>query len=167
MAEILGSGVVAVEPDATVIEYLDEDIGADREGYAGVEEVAGVDDNRSAAMFGFESAESSEEIFDRAVALEQMHVFGATEEAVECCGENDDGNVGTAAAQKIGNFGAELSSPEMVVKHGYIRAVEEFSRLFDGGGGKAVITVLPQDGRAEEEIIRFIVQQKDANTRST
>jgi hypothetical protein len=64
MAEIVGGSVVTVLPDALLVEDLDEDVGADSERDSRVEEVAGVDDDRCAAAFSAERAESVEEIFD-------------------------------------------------------------------------------------------------------
>ncbi len=61
--------VVAVLPGAVLVEDLDEHIGADGHGDAGVEEVACVDDDGCAAAFGFERAEGVEEVFDRAVTF--------------------------------------------------------------------------------------------------
>ena len=125
LAEVVGGGVVAVLPDAALVEDLDEDVGADGEGDAGVEEVARVDDDGSAAAFGAEGAEGGEEVFDGAVALEEMHVFDAAEVAVERGGEDDDGDVGAAAAQESGDFGAELAGAEVVVEDGDVDVVEE------------------------------------------
>ena len=56
LPEVGGGGVVAVEPDAVVVEYLDEDVGADGEGDARVEEVAGVYYYGRAAPLCFEGA---------------------------------------------------------------------------------------------------------------
>ena len=105
-------------PDAVVVEDLDEDVGADGKRDTRVEEVAGVDDDGGAAALGLEGAEGSEEVRDGAVALEQMHVFDAAEVVVERGGEDDDGDVGAAAAKKGGDFGAELAGAEMVVEDG-------------------------------------------------
>jgi hypothetical protein len=163
LTEILGCGVVAVLPDAVFVEDLNEDVGADGEGEAGVEEVAGVDDDGSATAFGAEGAESVEKIFDRAVAFEEMHVFYAAEEAVERGGEDDDGNVGAAAAEKGSDFGAELACAEMIVEDRDVDVVEEFGGLFDGGGGEALVAMLAQDGGAEMEIGGLIVEQQDAD----
>ncbi len=146
-----------------VVEDLDEDVGADGEGDAGVEEVAGVDDDGSAAAFGVEGAEGGEEIFDGAVALEEMHVFDAAEVAVERGGEDDDGDVGAAAAKEGGDLGAELAGAEVVVEDGDVDAVEELGGLFDGGGGDALVAVLAEDGGAEVEIGGFVVEQEDAH----
>ena len=165
LAEVFGGGVVAVEPDAAVVEDLDEDVGTDGQRDAGVEEVAGVDDDGSAAAFGFEGAERGEQVFDGAVAFEQVHVFGAAEETLERGGEDDDGDVGTAAAQQAGDFGAELPGAEMVVEDSDVDVVEELGCLFDGRGGNAVVAVLTEDGRAEKEIVGVVVEQQDANAR--
>jgi hypothetical protein len=163
LTEVVGCGVVAVLPDAALIEDLDEDVGADGEGDAGVEEVARIDDDGSAAAFGSEGAESVEEIFDGAVAFEQVHVFDAAEVAVECGGEDDDGDVGTAAAEKRGDLGAELTCAEVIVEDGDVDVVEEVGGFFDGGGGDALVAMLSQDGGAEMQIARFVVEQKDAH----
>ena len=163
MAEIFGGAVVAVLPDAVFVEDLDEDVGADGHGDAGVEEVAGVDDDGCAAAFGFEGAEGVEEVFDGAVALEQMHVFDAAEVAVERGGEDDDGDVGAAAAEESCDLGAELAGAEVVVEDGDVDVVEELGGFFDGGGGDALVAVLAQDGGAEMQIGGLVIEQKDAN----
>jgi hypothetical protein len=162
MAEVFGGSVVAVLPDAVFVEDLYEDVGADGEREAGVEEVAGVDDDGSAAAFGSEGAEGIEEIFDGAVAFEQMHVFDAAEEAVERGGEDDDGNVRTAATQESSYLGAELTMAEVIVEDGDVDVVEKFGRLFDGRSGDTLIAVLAKDGGAENEIVGLVVEQEDA-----
>jgi len=158
LAEVVGSGVVAVLPDAVFVEDLDEDVGANGEGEAGVEEVASVDDHRGAAAFGTEGAQGVEEIFDGAVAFEEMHVFDAAEETVERGGEDDDGDVGASAAKKCSDLGAELACAKMVVEYGDVDAVEEFRSFFDGGGGNALVAVLTQNGGAKVEVGRFVVK---------
>jgi hypothetical protein len=163
LAEVLGSSVVAVLPDAVFIEDLDEDVGADGEGEAGVEEVAGVDDDGRATAFGSEGAEGVEKIFDGAVAFEEMHVFDAAEEAVERGGEDDDGNVGAAAAEEGSYFGAELACSEMIVEDCDVDFVEELGGLFDGGCGEALVAVLTQDCGAEMEVAGLVVKQQDSD----
>jgi hypothetical protein len=163
LTEVFGGSVVAVLPDAVFVEDLDEDVGADGEGEAGVEEVAGVDDDGSAAAFGSEGAEGVEEIFDGAVAFEQMHVFYAAEESIERGGKDDDGDVRTAAAQEGGDLGAELTVAEVIVEDGDVDVVEEFGGFFDGGGGNALVAVLAKDGGAENEVVGFVVEKEDAN----
>jgi hypothetical protein len=146
-----------------VVEDLDEDIGADGHGDTGVEEVAGVDHDGGATAFGFERAKGSEEIIDRTVALEKVHIFDAAEEAVERCREDDDGNVGASAAEEGSHFGSKLARSEMVVEDGNVDFVEELGRLFDGRGGDAVVPVLTQDGGAEMQVCRFVVEKKDTD----
>ena len=162
LTEIFGGGVVAVLPDALFVEDLHQHVGADGEGEAGVEEVARVDDDGSAAAFGPEGAERIQEVVDGAVALEQVHVFDAAEVAVEGSGEDDDGDVGAAAAKESGDLGAELAGSEVVVEDGDVDVVEELGGLFDGGGRDALVSVLAEDGGAEMEVIRLVVQQQNA-----
>ena len=56
LPEIVGGGLVAVDPVAGGIEDLHQHVGADGEADAGVEEVAGVDDDGNAAALGLEGA---------------------------------------------------------------------------------------------------------------
>jgi hypothetical protein len=163
LAEVLGGSIVAVLPDAVFVEDLDEDIRADGEGEARVEEVAGVDDDGSAAAFGAEGAEGVEEVVDVAVAFEEVHVFDPAEVAIERGREDDDGDVGAAAAEESGDFGAELAGAEVVVEDGDVDAVEEFSGFFDGGGGDALVAVLAQDRGAEMKVGGLVVQEQDAD----
>jgi len=165
LPEVVGGGVIAVEPDAALVEDLDQNVGTDGEGDARVEEVARVDDDGRAAVFGFEGAKGGEEVFDGAVAFQKVHVLGSAKEAVECGGKNNDGYVRPAAAQETGHFGAELSCSEVVVENGDIDIVEEFGCLLDRGRGNAVVTMLAENGGTEEQVIGLIIEQQDANTR--
>src|ERR1700733_11879203 len=153
LLEVVGGGIVAVLPDAVFVEDLDEDVGADGTGDAGVVEVARIDDDPRAAALGFEGA----------VAFEEMHVFNAAEVAVERGGEDDDGHVRTAAADERGDLGAELASAEGVIEDCDVDVVEELSGLLDGGGGDALVTVLAEDGGAEVQVGGLVVEQEDAD----
>ena len=53
LAEVFGCSVVTVLPHALFVEDLDENIGTDGHGDAGIEEVAGVDDDWRATAFCF------------------------------------------------------------------------------------------------------------------
>jgi hypothetical protein len=97
------------------------------------------------------------------VALEEMHVFDTAEVAVERGGEDDDGDVRTAASKKGGDLGSKLPGAEMVVEDGDVNVVEEFGGLFDGGGREALVAVLAKDGSAEVQIAGFIVEQENAH----
>jgi hypothetical protein len=163
LAEIFGGAVVTVLPNTPLIKDLNKDVGADGEGETGVEEVAGVDDDGSAAAFGSEGAEGVEEIIDGAVAFEEVHVLDAAEVAVERGGENDDGDMGAATAKQSSDLGAELAGSEVIVEDRDIDVVEEVGGLFDGGGGDALVAMLAQDRGAEMEIGRFVVEEKDAH----
>ena len=167
LAEIGGCSVVAVKPDAMVIKDLYKDVGAYRERDAGVEEVSSIDDDRSAATFGLQGTERGEEVFDGAVALEEVHVLDAAEVTVERGGEDDDGDVGAATPEVGCNLGAELTGSQVIVEDSDVDVVEEFGRLFDGGGGDALVTMLAEDGGAEMQVGRFIVQQEHAHVRRT
>jgi hypothetical protein len=90
-----------------------------------------------------------------------MHVFDAAQEAVERGGEDDDGDVGAAAAKEGGGFGAELAFAEMIVEDGDVDGVEELGGLFDGGDGDAVVAVPAEDGGSEMEIDGVVVEQED------
>src|SRR3984885_2751757 len=163
LLEVVGGGIVAVLPDAVFVEDLDEDVGSDGAGDAGVVEVARVDDDGSAAALGFEGAESVEEIFDGAVAFEEMHVFDAAEEAVEGGGEDDDGDVRTTAAEERGDLGTELAGAQVVVENGDVDVVEELGGLLDGGGGDTLVAVLAEDGGAEVQVGWLVVEQEHAD----
>ncbi len=88
-----------------------------------------------------------------------MHVFDAAEVAVDGSRENDDGNVGTTAAEESGYFGAELAGSEVVVEDGDVDVVEEVGGLFDSGGGNGFVAVLAQDGGAKVEIGGLVIKQ--------
>jgi hypothetical protein len=163
LLEVVGGGIVAVLPDAVFVEDLDEHVGTDGAGDAGVVEVARIDDDTGSAALGFEGAESVEEIFDRAVALEEMHVLDAAEVAVEGGGEDDDGNVRAAAAEEGGDLGTELAGAEVIVEDGDVDGVEELGGLLDGGGRDAFVAVLTEDGGAEVQIGGLVVEQEDAD----
>jgi hypothetical protein len=92
-----------------------------------------------------------------------VHVLNAAEEAVEGSGEDDDGNVGAAAAKKRGDFGAELAGAEMIVEDGDVDVVEMLDGLIDGGGGNTLVSVLAEDGGAEVEIAGFVIEQENAH----
>ena len=134
LAEVFGGGVVAVDPVAGGVEDLDQNVGADGQRDAGVEEVARVHDDAGTAAAGLEGAKRGEQIVDGAVALEQVHVFHSAEVAFERGGHDDDGDVGAAAAQQGGDFGAELPGAEMVIEDRDVNLIEELGGLFDGGG---------------------------------
>jgi hypothetical protein len=161
--KVVGGGIVAVLPDAIFVEDLDEDVGANGAGDAGVVEVARIDDDTGSAALGFEGAEGVEEIFDGAVALEEMHVLDAAEVLVEGCGEDDDGDVGATAAEERGDLGTELASAEVVVEDGDVDVVDEFGGLLDGGGGDALVAALAEDGGAEVQVGGLVVEQEDAD----
>src|ERR1700722_8273947 len=157
LAEVFGSGIIAVLPDAVFVENLNQDVGTDGQRETRIKEVAGIDDDRSAAAFGSEGTEGVEEILDRAVALEQMHVFDSTEETVERGREDDNGDVGAAAAEQSGDLCTELAVAEVIVQDRDINVIEELGGLFDGGGGNALIAMLTKDGGAENEVVGLVV----------
>jgi hypothetical protein len=97
------------------------------------------------------------------VAFEEMHVFDAAEVLIDGCGEDDDGDVGTAAAEEGGDLGTELAGAEVVVEDGDVDVVEEFSGLLDGGGRDALVAPLAEDGGAEVQVGGLVVEQKDAD----
>jgi hypothetical protein len=97
------------------------------------------------------------------MALEEVHVFDAAEEAIEGGGEDDDGDVRAAAAKEGRNFGAELACAEVIVEDGDVYVVEELGGFFDGGGGDALVAVLAEDGGAEVKIGGFVVEQQDTD----
>jgi hypothetical protein len=109
MAEVFGRRPRCSEPVAGGVEDLDQHVRADGERDAGVEEVARVDHDGRAAAAGLEGAQGGEQVVDRAVALEQMHVLDSAEAALERGGHDDDGDLGAALAQLGGDFGAELT----------------------------------------------------------
>src|SRR6202012_392874 len=87
----------------------------------------------------------------------------AAEETVERGGEDDDGDVGAAAAEKRGDFGAELACAEMIVEDGDVDVIEVLDGLVDGGSGNTLIPMLAEDGGAEMEIAGLVVEQEDAH----
>jgi hypothetical protein len=97
------------------------------------------------------------------VAFEQMHVFDAAEVAIERGREDDDGDVGATAAEERGYFGAELACSEVVVENRDVDVVEEVGGFFDGGGGKALVSMLAQNGSAEVEIRGLVVEQQNTH----
>jgi hypothetical protein len=97
------------------------------------------------------------------VAFEEMHVLDAAEVAVEGGGEDDDGDVGAAAAEERGDLGAELACAEVIVEDGDVDGVEELGGFFDGGGGGALVAVLAEDGGTEKQVCGLVIEQKDAN----
>jgi hypothetical protein len=161
MVEVFGGGVVAVLPDAMLVEDLHENVGADGEREARVEEVARVDNDGSTAAFCTKGAEGIEEIVDGTVTLEEMHVLDAAEETIECGGENDDGNVWTASAEKRGYLGSELALAEMVVEDCNVDVVEVLDRFVDGSGGYTLVAMLAEDDSAEMKIIGLVVKKKN------
>jgi hypothetical protein len=97
------------------------------------------------------------------VTLEEVHVFDATEEAVECGREDDDWDVGAAAAEEGGDLCSELAGAEVIVEYGDVDVVEEFGCLLDGGGGNALVAMLAKDGGAQVQVGGFVVEQEDAD----
>jgi hypothetical protein len=53
----------------------------------------------------------------------------------------------------------------MVVEHGDVDAVEDLSRLFDGGGRDAVVSVLTKNSRPQMQVCGFVVEQEHTNAR--
>jgi hypothetical protein len=97
------------------------------------------------------------------VAFEEVHVLDAAEVLVEGGGEDDDGDVWAAAAEKGGDLGAELACAEVVVEDGYVDVVEEFGCLFDAGCRDTLIAALTEDGGAQVEIDGLVIEEKDAD----
>ncbi len=52
---------------------------------------------------------------------------------------------------------------EMVVQNGDVDAVEQLLGLLDRVGGLRDVAVLAQDGRAQQQVLRMVVQQQDAD----
>ena len=73
-----------------------------------------------------------------------MHVFYAAEVAVEGGGEDDDRDMGAAAAQAGGDFGAELAGAQVVVEDRDVNVMEELSSFFYGGSGYALVAMLAE-----------------------
>jgi hypothetical protein len=161
LAKVFGGGIIAVLPDTVFVEDLNQDVGADGQGESRIKEVAGIDDDRSAAAFGSKGTEGIEEILDGAVALEQMHVFNTTEETVERGREDDDGDVRAAAPEQSGDLGAKLTVAEVIVQDGDVDVIEELSSLFDGGGRNALVAMLTKDGGAENEVVGLVIKEQD------
>jgi hypothetical protein len=91
-----------------------------------------------------------------------MHVFDPAEEAVEGGRENDDGNVGAAATEEGGDFGAELAGTKVIIEDSDVDVVEELGGFLDGGGGDALVSMLAEDSRAEMQVIGLVVEKENA-----
>lgn len=165
LAEVFGGGFVEVNPVARRVENLDEDIGADGEEDAGVEEVSGVDDYGRAPASGFEGTQGREQVVYGTVALEKMHVLHSTKVALQGGGHDDDGDLGAVFAQFGCDFGAELACPQVIVEDGDVDLVEELVGFVDGSGGERGVTVLAEDSGAKMQCDGIIVEQQDGDVR--
>jgi hypothetical protein len=92
-----------------------------------------------------------------------MHIFDTAEEPIEGGRENNDRDVGAAAAKERGDFCPKLACAEVVIQYGDVDLIEEFGRLFDSCGGNTLVAVLAKDGRAEMEVTGLVVEQENAN----
>ncbi len=92
------------------------------------------------------------------MALQQMHIFHATEVPVQRRRKNNDRNMRASATKKSGDLSAKLASSEVVVEHGDVDFIEELRGLLDRGGRDTLIAVLAQNGRAKMQISRLVVE---------
>ena len=77
-----------------------------------------------------------------------MHILHAAEPSFESGRENNDGDFRPTTAQLGGDFGAELSGAEMIVKNRNIYPVKQVDSFFDSAGGFGDVAVFAQDGGA-------------------
>src|SRR5271165_6684127 len=94
-----------------------------------------------------------------------MHVGDAAELALQRCRQNDDGDLRTLAAKCLGYVCAELAGAEMVVEHRDVNGVQLGLGLFGGTSRDYLVSLLAQDGRAQNEVLFAVVEQQDANWR--
>jgi hypothetical protein len=88
-----------------------------------------------------------------------MHVLHAAKAPLERGREDDDRHLGTSLAQLGSHVGAETSGAEVVVQDRDVDAVQQLLCFFDRVGGLRDVAVLAQDGRAQQQVFRMIVQQ--------
>ena len=92
-----------------------------------------------------------------------MHVGDAAELALQRRRQNDDRDLGTFAAQRLGNVGPEFACAQVVIENGNIDTVQLGFSLFDGAGGHYLVALLPKYGRAQHQVVFAIVQQQHAD----
>jgi hypothetical protein len=92
-----------------------------------------------------------------------VHVLHPAEAPLERGRKDDDGHLRPPLAQLGGDVGAEAPDAEVVIEHGDIDAVQQLLRLLDRIGGLGDVAVLAKDGRAQEKVLRVIVEQQHAN----
>ena len=114
-------------------------------------------------MFGFKRTQGGDQIVDRAVTFEQVHVFHPTEAPLQGGGKNNDRHFRPAPAKDTGHFRTELTCSQMVVEDSDIDFVEQLLRLGDGAGGIGQVTVLTQYGGAKQQVFRIIIEQQHTN----
>lgn len=159
MLEEVCAGFVDVLPVSAGIEDLENDVFGDGHVDAGIEEVACVDYDGLAAALCFEGAEGGDEVVNGAVSLEQVHVFDTAEASFEGGGEDDDGHLRALLAERCGDLSAKFACSQVVIEYGDIDLVEEGLRLFDGSGSLGMIAEFAQDGRAQQEVFRVVIEQ--------
>ena len=83
MIQILRCLLVAEVPDAAIVKDLYQHIRADRMGDPGVKKVSCVDDDRASPSLRFKRIQRLQQVVDRAMPLQQVHVLHATEKALQ------------------------------------------------------------------------------------
>ena len=152
-----GTGLVHIHPLPIGVKDLKHHVLADRHGDAGVEEVARIDHHRLSAMLGLKGTQRGDQIVDRAVTLEQVHVFHPAKAPLQGGGKDDDGHFRPAPAQNAGHLRTELARAQMVIEHGDVDLVDQLLRFADGARSVGYVTVLAQDGGSKEQIFWIVV----------
>jgi hypothetical protein len=69
--------------------------------------------------------------------------------------------------QTARDIGAKFSSAQVVVQHGNVDLIQQPLGLFNRAGRFGHISVFAQDGGAQQEIVRVVIQQQHANGRGS
>src|SRR5579871_544260 len=155
--------LVGVEPVPIAVENLQHYVVAHGHGYARVEEVPCIHHHRLAPALGLERMEGRQQVIDRAVAFQQVHVFNPAELPFECGRENDNGNLRALVPKRLRDFRAEFPRAQMVVENGYIDVFQVNFSFFDRSAGDCFITLPAKDSRAEDEVVLPVIQQQYPN----
>src|SRR5579885_2278006 len=92
-----------------------------------------------------------------------MHVGNSAKTAFEGGGKNDDWHLRPFLAQRIGNLGPKLALSKVVVQNRNINVTQLRFGVFDRSAGYDLVSPLPQDHRAKDEVLLAVVQQENAD----
>ncbi len=73
------------------------------------------------------------------------------------------GTSGRRSRRSDGDLGAEFSGAEMIVEHSDVDVVEHLFGFFNGARGLGEISILAQDGGAQQQAVDVIIEQQNAN----